>query len=84
MSVSYRDESEAILKELRITLEEERAAAQGRLEAQKKDIQRLQAESEEELEATKKRLEREREEKLNTLKQEVTERHDKSTDLSRG
>lgn len=84
MSVSYRDESEAILKELRITLEEERAAARGRLEAQKKDIQRLQAESEEELEATKKRLEREREEKLNTLKQEVTERHDKSTDLSRG
>lgn len=63
-----------MLKELRITLEEERVAERDRLEAQKRqDIERLKAESEEELQAEKRRLQGEREEKLNSLKQEVTE-----------
>lgn len=69
-----REESEVTLKELRITLEKERAAERDRLEAQKKqDTERLKAESEEELRAEKRRLQGEREEKLSSLKQEVTE-----------
>lgn len=68
-----RGESEAGLKELRITLEEERAAEQEKLEAQKRqNIERLKAEFEEELQAEKRRLQGEREEKLNSLKHEVS------------
>lgn len=68
-----REESEIMLKELRITLEEERVAERDRLEAQKRqDIERVKAELEEELQAEKRRLHGEREEKLNSLKQEVT------------
>ncbi len=69
-----REQSEVALKELRVTLEEERVAEHDRLEAQKRrDIERLKAESEEELQAEKRRLQGEREEILNSLKQEVTE-----------
>lgn len=68
----FREERDAMLKESRIALEEERAAARDRLEDQKKrDLERLKAESEEELQAERTRLLREREEKLNSLKQEV-------------
>lgn len=70
--VMCREESEVLLKEVRVTLEEEQTAARERLEAQKtRDIERLKAELEEELE-TEKRLQRERKEKLDSLKQEVT------------
>lgn len=63
-----------MLAELRVTLEKERAAERDRLEAQKRrDIERLKAESEEELQAEKRRLQEEREDKLSSLKQEVTE-----------
>lgn len=73
MCCVLREESEATLKELRITLEEERAAERDRLEAQKRrDIEHLKAESEEELQAERRKLQAEREEKLNSLKQEVT------------
>uniref|UniRef100_A0A1A8K0Q0 Centrosomal protein 164kDa n=1 Tax=Nothobranchius kuhntae TaxID=321403 RepID=A0A1A8K0Q0_NOTKU len=66
-----RDEIEVMIKELRITQEEERAAAHGRLEAQmKQDLERLRADSEEELQAERRRLLREQEEKLSCLKQE--------------
>lgn len=69
-----REESEVLLKELRITLEAERVAERDRLEAQKRqDMERLKAESEEELQAERRRLQGEREEKLGSLKQEVTE-----------
>lgn len=69
-----RDESEVLLKELRLTLEEERVSERDRLEAQKRqDLERLKAESEEELQAERRRLQGEREEKLGSLKQEVTE-----------
>lgn len=74
MSPVLREESEAALKELRVTLEEEREAERGRLEAQrKKDVERLKAELEEELQAERRRLQAEREEKLSALKQEVAE-----------
>lgn len=63
-----------MLKELRITLEEERGAERDRLEAQRRrDIERLQEESEGELQAEKRRLQGEREEKLTSLKHEVNE-----------
>lgn len=69
-----RDESEVLLKELRLTLEAERVSERDRLEAQKRqDLERLKAESEEELQAERRRLQGEREEKLGSLKQEVTE-----------
>lgn len=56
-----------------MALEEECTAARNKLEAQKQqNIERLKAESEEELQAEKRRLQREQEEKLNSLKQEVT------------
>lgn len=68
-----REESDATLKEFRITLDEERAAQRDRLEAQnRRDIEHLKAESEEELQAERRRLKAEREEKVNSLKQEVT------------
>lgn len=71
--VMCREESEVLLKEVRVTLEEEQTAARERLEAQKtRDIERRKAELEEELETEKKRLQRERKEKLDSLKQEVT------------
>lgn len=63
-----------MLKELRVTLEEERVAQRDRLEAQmRQDTERLKAESEEELQAEKRRLQGEREERLSSLKHEVTE-----------
>lgn len=63
-----------MMKELRITLDEERAVERVRLEAQKRqDIERLKSEFEEELQAEKRRLQGEREEKLNSLKHEVTD-----------
>lgn len=63
-----------MLKELRMTLEEERAVEQKRLEAQKRqDVERLKTEFEEELQAERRRLQGEREEKLNSLKHEVTD-----------
>lgn len=73
-----REESDATLKELQLALEEERAAARDRLEAQKKqDVERLKAESEEELQAERRRLQREQDERINSLKQEVTDRDTK-------
>lgn len=69
-----REESEVLLKELRITLEAERVAERDRLEDQKRqDMECLKAESEEELQAERRRLQGERDEKLGSLKQEVTE-----------
>lgn len=63
-----------MMKELRVTLEEERAAERNRLEAQRRrETERLKAELEEELLAQRRRLEAEREEKLNSMKQEVTD-----------
>lgn len=62
-----------MLKELRVTLEEEQAVEQERLEAQKRqDIERVKAEFEEELKAERSRFQGERKEKLNSLKYEVT------------
>lgn len=62
------------MKELRVTLEEERAAEHSRLENQRRrDIERLKAELEEELQEERRKLLDEKEEKLNSLKQEVTE-----------
>lgn len=64
-----------MLKELQLSLEEERAAARNTLEAQRKqEFERLKAESEEKLQAERRRLQREQDEKLNSLKQEVTDR----------
>lgn len=69
-----REESEAVLKKFRMTLEEERAVERERLEAQnRQDIERLKAEFEEELQAERSRLQGEREEKLNSLKHEVSD-----------
>lgn len=74
MYSALREESEVSLKELRISLDAERAAERDRLEAQKRrDMERLKAEWEEELQAERRRLQGEREEKLASLKQEVTE-----------
>lgn len=71
-----REESEASMKELRLALEEERAAERQRLDAQRReDVERLKAELEEELRAERRRLQGEREEKLNALKQEVIPNH---------
>lgn len=67
-----REESDLMVQELQMALEEERTATRSRLEAQKKQsVECLKAESEEELQAEKRRLQREQEEKLNSLKQEV-------------
>ncbi|KAF3693042.1 Centrosomal protein of 164 kDa [Channa argus] len=67
-----REESETILKELHIALEEERAAEREKLEAKKRqDIERLKADSEADLQEERRRLQGENEEKLNSLRQEV-------------
>lgn len=69
----FRDESEALLKELSITLEAERAAERDRLEAKKRqDMECLKAEFEEELQTERRRLQKEKEEKLSSLKDQVT------------
>lgn len=69
----FRDESEALLKELSITLEAERAAERDRLEAKKRqDMECLKAEFEEDLQTERRRLQKEREEKLSSLKDQVT------------
>lgn len=69
----FRDESEALLKELSITLEAERAAERDRLEAKKRqDMEYLKAEFEGDLQTERRRLQKEREEKLSSLKDQVT------------
>lgn len=69
---ALREESEATLRDLRITLEEERASERDRLEAQRRrDIEHLKEESEEELQGERRKLQEEREEKLNSLKKQV-------------
>lgn len=69
----FRDESEALLKELSITLEAERAVERDRLEAKKRqDMECLKVELEEDLQAERRRLQKEREEKLSSLKDQVT------------
>lgn len=74
MGPVLREESEVLLKELRLTLEAERASERDRLEAQKRqDLERLKAESEKELQAETSRLQEERKEKLDSVKQEVSE-----------
>lgn len=68
----HREESKAILEELRVTREEEREAERKKLEAKKKqDIERLKVEIDEELSRERERLESNKEEKLNSLRHEV-------------
>lgn len=69
----FRDESEALLKELSITLEAERVAERDRLEVkQRQDMEYLKARFEEDLQTERRRLQKEREEKLSSLKDQVT------------
>ena len=68
-----REENEDLLKELRVSVEAERAAERSRLEAQnRQEMEHLRVTLEEELRAERTRLRGEKEETSGSLKQEVT------------